>query len=258
MSGTVRVRNPSDLRVVINRATLRFRPSGGGEDQTDATECAVRMMAIVHPGGSADVRIRTTLPQTTLPGMYKAVLALGESTYPAELRVVESIDTDITPSQIFVPAIASRVRKTIVVTNNGNVPVTVGSFGGLPLDDELASCRAIRATLKNAPEDTETINQWASLLLRTAGEQLDRLGMLWVGLEGGPLTVEPGRSISADLMIRVPTLPHGSGRFHAVARCYDSAVEFVVVPSGLPSEGAEPPADSTPARAGRANVRRAR
>jgi hypothetical protein len=232
MSGTFRVRNKHDKRIVITEGLLRYpEPGSAGKGEAGEFEGAVRMTAIVPPGHSADVRSRACLPASTPPGRYRAALTLGDSTYPVELLVTEFMKTKIAPAQIFVPGAAGYAQKNIVVSNHGNVRVTVGSFGALPLDDELAMCRIIRAALKNAPANTETVHQWTTVYLRTAGDHLEHLGMLWVDAERGPIIVEPGQSVPVTLRIRIPeNLP--ASRCYAVATFYDTSFQIVVVPTG--------------------------
>jgi hypothetical protein len=175
---------------------------------------------------------------------------VGESTYPVMMIVAESIDADVTPAQIFVSGKAGRVHKETIFSNRGNVPLIVGCFGALPLDDELAMCRIIRATLKNAPLKTETLNQWLTLYLQTAGKHLEQLGMLWVDTDGGPVTVQPGESASISLMIRIPELPPAS-RYVAPVKWYDTNFEIIIIPMDADVVPKEPVAVPNRATRGR-------
>lgn len=242
MCGTVCVRNRSDKRVAIHRnVVLRLSPSGvSGKGQADEIECDVSMLAMVGPGERIDVPIVVSLPSFIPPGEHQAVLALGPATYPVKMLVAESIDIGIAPAQIFVSAKAGRVCKSAVFSNYGNVPVTVGCFGAVPLDDDRAGCRILRATLKDAPADTETISQWTSRYFHKAGEHLERLGMLWVETEGGPVTVGPGESALVNLKVRVPNLASGS-RYIGIVPFYNANIEIVVVPET--SHGQKDPGD---------------
>lgn len=252
MSGTVHVRNREEKRLVITGAVLRFSiGESTSRKEAEETECRVRMMAVVAPGQSVRVPITTELPGTTPPGKYQGVLALGTSTYPVKLLVTETIDVVVAPSELMVPCRAGRYLKTVFVSNDGNVPVTVGRFGAIPLDDELAACRIIRATLQEAPENTNTINDWATRYLRKAGEHLKNTGLLWVDADA--VTIEPGATKPISLTIRVPDLP-GGGRFVAILKLYDANIEITLVPTGTEQD----PKDSSATSDGATKDRRSK
>jgi hypothetical protein len=253
MRGTARIQNKREKLVVIHRGTLRFALHGhAGKEHGGEIDCPATLMAMVPPGQSIDAPIQASIPSSVPPGEYRGLLVLGASHYPARLLVAESFDTEITPSQIMVARTAGRARKRIFVSNHGNVPVTVGTFGAIPLDDELAVCRIIRATLKHPPETIRTIDEWATRYLHEAGRHLEHLGMIWVDTEGDPVVVGPGETLPVDLTIRIPDELAPASRYTGIAKWYNTNLEITIVPTG----DADDAKDSTAAPSGGTRVRR--
>jgi hypothetical protein len=239
MSGWARIQNKqSDKRVVIHSGTLRFALHGergkghAAKQHADAIECAATMMAMVAPGQCVDVPIHASLPSTVPAGEHHGELVLGTSTYPAKLLVGETRDTRVAPSQLFVTGGAGHAVKQIYVSNYGNVAVTVGCFGAIPLDNELAECFIIRATLKNPLDSPTTIDEWATRYLREAGKHLEEIGMIWVDTKDGPVDVAPGETVAVELMIRVGRLPSVVSRYSAIVKLLDTNFQIIIVPPG--------------------------
>jgi len=248
LSGTVRVRHNEEQWFMLTGGTLTCSQPGS----TDEIECAVRMLARVFPRQLTEVRISASLPSWFAPGPCDGVLAVGATTYPVKLQVSEDFDVDVAPAQFYLPNIAGRFYKIGHVSNNGNVPITLGSVGAISLDKKNADCAIVRSALSDVPADVTTVNDWVTLYLRAAGTHLKHIGMLWVGVVGAPVQVGPGETVPVEFEFRVPDeLPHGS--YTAVVDIGNSAFEVIIVP-GFHDVVKEPAA----ARGDAVKVRRSR
>ena len=247
LSGTISVTQNEEKRFMLTKGVIRCLPPGS----TDEIECPVRMLASLVPGQSTEVRTFASLPSWFGPGPCEGILALGDKTYPAMLHVAEDFDVEVAPAQFYLSNHAGRFCKTAYVSNTGNVLVTLGSVGAITLDKKHAECTIVRSALRDVPKDVNTIDDWVTRYLNAAGEHLKHIGMLWVGVVGAPVQVEPGETVPVEFEFRVPELPNGS--YTAVVGIGNSAFEVIIVP-GLHDVVKEP----TAARGDAVKVRRSR
>jgi hypothetical protein len=162
-----------------------------------------------------------------------AEILVGEHAYPVRLEVTEDISLSATPSTILVEnEPGGRAKRRVVYENTGNVPVTVGRLGALPLDEQLAECRTMRGMLADFGDKAETFDQWLTAYLRSGKKQLEKSGLLWVDAEKGPVTIQPGETAAVDLMIRMPDTLERSTRYYAIGFVYDVDLKFVIGPTG--------------------------
>lgn len=231
LSGIVSVSNTGTEQIVLNPGMVSYASLGGtGDVSADEIKCAVTMLAIVAPYQSIDVPISVMLSPFTAPGLYQGVLTLGASTCAVNMFVPESIHIRVTPAQIIVANRPGKVSKNAVIINDGNVPVTVGSFGAIPLNDESAIYSITRAALENAPADLETFNQWTTHCFRAAADHVKNVGLLTVDLDGAPVTVAPGQSSLVTLSIIVPDLDQ-THRYTVDVNVCNTEFEIIIAPA---------------------------
>lgn len=249
LTGRLPVRNGGDASAVLRHATFR-----GGDLQAEASS-RVRT-TVLRPSNAANLRTRLRIPPETPPGEYECEVEIGGSVRRALLRVVETIDVVAQPSTLFIEnRPGTRVAKQILVTNRGNVPITVGHPGGIALDDQRAECRVTRATyealgraLEEAVERSErddggdqrnrgdvegpvlslerALGEW----VRQGRNHLAETGVLGVRVTGGPVVVPPGAQVPIDLAFRVPKGLDQHTRYVGVYPLYDTDLSFVIVP----------------------------
>jgi hypothetical protein len=231
--GEARLTNPGERRVVLREARLCDLPEQARRGLATAAEPALQVTAVLAPGQSSIVRMRGTMDAHTPPGLYEANVMVGQHRYPAQIHVTERVELLVSPDPIVVEnRPGSRVHKTAVFHNAGNVALTIGSPGALALDEELLACRTIRATLAEASETAETIEQWINAYLREGKKQLDRIGMIWVEKKGGELVLGPGETAQVELIVRLPDTLDPAARYFAAAFIYTANVHFTIVPVG--------------------------
>lgn len=248
LKGSVRLHNPGEQRVVIREVRLcglpGVRPRGDvvpeesstparGKAAALAVDHTVPMVAILAPGQHTSVPLRASIDPCTPPGSYRAELEVGVHRYPVELHVTERIQLEVQPDEILVENVpGKRVTKSAIFTNAGNVQLTIGNLGALALDDELIVCRTLRGTLRDADENAMSPQQWLDAWLRQGKKHFEQMGLLWVDVEGAPIELACGHSVTVELRVRVPDTLDPRTRYVAVGFLYDENIRFVIAPTG--------------------------
>jgi hypothetical protein len=233
LRGEVSVKNPGDERVFLRPGRLDI--AGAAHVPANMLQSvAVSMIGILAPGDSEVVKIRASLHPQMPPGQYRATLMLGDYRYPAELHVAEMLDFDMSPNPVIVEnKPGARAHKRVTFANRGNVAIEIGRIGAIALDDELAICRTIRATLNQAADEAKTFDDWLNAYLRQSNELLKKTGLLWVEGPEDPVQIVPGATVAVDFTIRIPDGLESNARYAAVANIYDDNLKILVVPAGI-------------------------
>jgi hypothetical protein len=231
--GQARLVNPGAQKVVLREARLCDLPQKTERGRALAAESPLQVTAVLLPGESDLVPVRAKLDAATPPGIYDATVMVGQHRYPAQLHVTEDVDLQVSPETIVVEnRPGTRAQKEAVFRNVGNVPLTIASPGALAMDEEFLACRTIRATLADASENAQTIDDWISAYLREGKRQLDRIGLLWVERKEGDLVLAPGETAHVEFMVRIPDTLDPSARYFAFAPFYTATIHFTIVPAG--------------------------
>ena len=247
LKGRVHLHNRHDQRVVISLARLHGQAPALAQDvgQQAALPSVlpalaaggepVSMAAILGPDQRLPLRIKARIHSQTPPGVYAAELAVGDQRVPVEIHVSEQVALEITPSELLVEnRPGSRQLKQITLHNAGNVPLHIGNFGAVVLDDELVECKTVRAMLaEDDDQHPRSVHDWLSAYLRAGRRQLDGTGMLWVEASGTPLELVPGQTLNLGLTVRVPDNLDPRSRYRGVVFLYDLALVLTVVPIGI-------------------------
>jgi hypothetical protein len=235
LTGRIPLHNRAGERVVLRQAQLHGTAHygvAGAARSARAYHLPVQMTAVLSPDERAQVPVRVSLDPYTPPGHYTAELSIGDHRYPVELHVAERVDLQIAPGRLLVENRPGRQRKQLILSNRGNVPVGLGSIGAVPLDDELAECKTLRATLAAGKDRAHSLDDWLTGFLNQGKKHLDSVGMLWVEVEDAPLQIAPGATVTAALNVRVPDSLDPRSRYLGVAFLYDNNLRFEVVPTG--------------------------
>ncbi len=233
LTGRVRLRNPTAGRVIIRELRLHGAPSPAIGAAEESAGAAVPVVAVLEPGQRTSAQVRVALDPHTPPGDYDAILRLSGQEYPARLHVLASPTLEIEPDDVVVPnQPGTRVHARVALTNDGNVPLPIGNIGGVVLDEELLTCKTIRATLAAGTNEPRSLQEWVSSYLQTGATLVDSMGALWVDIEQAPLELQPGETVVVDLRVRVPDSLDARSRYRGVAFLYDTQVSISVVPTG--------------------------
>jgi hypothetical protein len=189
---------------------------------------------IVRSGRSRSISVKMALDPFTPPGEYDAELEVGGQTKPVKLHIIEKIDLSVHPDKLIIREVpGATVTKRIIVTNNGNVPLTIGEIGAVVLEDERLECRVMRRVL--AAIDTNNKEAELEDYLRTAIAQaqsvLQEAGALRVHNKTGNVSLEPGSTLPIDLEIQLPESLDKRTRYTAVIGLYNENLIFEIAPA---------------------------
>jgi hypothetical protein len=247
LSGVVRLRNEGKEAARVGQIVVRDPDGNLGLTAERAHRVSSRSL---DPAGEAAVKLRLRLDERTPPGEYHAEVDVAGTTRQLVVQVAQRVSIDLEPRRILV---ANRPGATsaasVVVTNQGNVPVTVGEIGAVPLDDEQRDCRILRRTVEalTADEREVSVERLLTEVTRASKQVLDETGVLRIRNLSGPAEVPPGAVTRFDLSIEVPKTLDPHARYTGFVPIATSTLSFAVVP-GIEG-GVEP--STAPKRAAR-------
>jgi len=197
---------------------------------------------VLRPAEERLAPLVIALDPATAPGEYHVELDVMGHVRPAVLNVSESIALRVEPKRIFVPNNPDAPQRTqLVVTNDGNVPVTLGDIGYVDLRDDVAQVRDLRGVigplLDKVPDDLDDL---VAVLLAIVPPRGPVEGRLSVRLHGTP-TIEPSKTARVELEITVPAEFPVYGRYRGRAALVTADLEFMVVPQALLNRGKPTP-----------------
>ena len=191
----------------------------------------------LEPGQQQRVSVNLSLDQYTPPGDYAAELEAAGETRSVIIHVVESIDLDLEPRELVLDNLPGETaRKQVVVSNQGNVPLTIGDFGEILLDDDRHSQRVLHIFLDSIGAEPLPLEEYAALLLRESRQVIDEAGALQVKCVGGPFVLNPGDTQAVELEITLPPRLVANRRYKGRAVIYTDNLDFVVVPPNVPTK----------------------
>jgi hypothetical protein len=234
VSGVFQVRNAGNEKMRV--AGARLRPSAGGKLamrsrltsmlQDDGVELR---RIIVRPGQSRQVPVALTLDPRTPPGTYHLELQVQDQLRAVLMHVTENVSLRIAPETVVLPnQPGGKVTRHVVFTNDGNVPIDVRSIGTVVLDDELASCRALRGALSDVGDTMTTLDEFASALGKRFKALYDAMVLK---VQNAAITLEPGQTESVKLTITLPDALDKRARYSGYAALSTSSLAFTVVPA---------------------------
>ena len=242
LQGVLPLRNRGGSRAVLRELAIIDRGGtlGGPSEATHRVATTV-----LRPEQARALPMALRLPRTTPPGDYELLLRVGDEERRLVAHVVESTSVTVEPNPLIVenrPGVA--IRKTIVVTNTGNVPVSVGEIGAVVLDDELLACRSLRAVAdvlgRSEGDEDVTPARFLTQLTREFRTTLEQAGKLRVRNASGAVDIEPGTFAKLELEIEVPETLEPRTRFFGQVAIYTTDLQLVVVPHRAADETLEP------------------
>ena len=220
MRGVLTVRNPGAERMILREGRL----------STPSVDVRVPLAEVLQPGSFRRIALRVDLGGHVPPGEHRGTFEVSGRTCPAILHVGESVRLTISPSSLVVSEPPGRsARKRVAFANEGNVPLTIGDIGPVPLGEELLG-GAARVSVTAAPSK---LDELVAELARagTAPRLLREAGTLRVHGDTGPAALEPGEVRVVDLVIDVPEGLAAGARYVGRLPIYTSDLEFVAVPT---------------------------
>jgi hypothetical protein len=228
LRGDLRLRNPGTDRIQLREASLRLQIAPA---KKPAPFAQVPLPASLLPGQAHRVKVALELDPQMPPGEYKGELEAAGYTRKVIMFVAEVVRLVISPPALVIDQPAgSKVVKQLMLTNDGNVPVTIGSIGQVPLGEELMLHRSVSTTVASTGEKgLRAISKlFVDLVSEEAKIVMGEAGYLTVTNKG--LVLQPGEMGLLSLEIQLPEKLASNARYIARVPLYTSVLEFVVVP----------------------------
>lgn len=248
LKGELFLHNPGEGRMVFRGAELRSR-----EAEMLKTGRAVEQWMVsrkvpavtVKPGERRRVPLRFALDPTTPPGEYHALLQMADRSWQVIFQVTERIALEISPAVLVIHnRPSSTAVKQIVLRNAGNVELTIEEISAVPLDDELAQCRILRAVAAAIGSQEESkLDDILTEFAHQSKAVLDQAGILRVRNRSGRFTLQPGEVRRIEIEIRLPESLEKRSRYRAVLPIYNADLTFSITPS-LEGQAPNKPAEN--------------
>lgn len=217
IDGFVWYRNETDKPVDLSQVMVR-------DEDGDVATIGIDPVT-VGPGRAARIAVRFSLNPQTAPGAYPLEVVVGGVTTPAAAYLSPTQEVGLSPPVLVidnVPEASSTV--TVVVVNNGNVPVFVADFGDVPLYREDAALTTLLAI------STRTATSGVPIV-----EALpEPSGSLSVTTGAGRVEIDPGDIATVDLHIGVPVGLDQTTRYLAALPISVRTLLVTLVPCGPP------------------------
>jgi hypothetical protein len=232
LAGEVRLHNPGEQKLILRDARMQTeRPKKAKAGAPPLPDLALRRI-VLRRGESRSIPFKVPTSPHTPPGEYRGTFEVGGRTREVVMHVTEMIRLEISPAQILVENWPGEtLRKHVVFTNAGNVPLVIGSVGSVVLEDTLLECRTNRAAVAAVGDQIEGLDDYLAELAKQTKAVFEQTGHLRVQLTKGELTLEPGQVGPAELEIRIPDKLDRRSRYLGIAQLYDNNLEFLVVPT---------------------------
>lgn len=235
LQGDLNLKNPLDEKIKLRDMRLRqVIPEEVDEKDKKPIQPKSQKLrtVLLRPGQQRRLRLTMGLEPNTPPGEYRGEIEVAGRTQPVVLHVTEKVDIRIAPQSVVVENLSGEsVKKRIVVSNRGNVPITIGEIGAVPLDDEQLQCRTLRAAAAAVGDEIKTFQEYLAIILYQAKVVMEHSGALRVRNLSGTTVVNPGEIKPIDLEIRVPEGLDKRSRFRGVVALYTANLEFLIVPA---------------------------
>jgi hypothetical protein len=232
--GEFRLQNPTADKIVVREPHVRaVAPSSGRKKAVaDATQLPgptlVLRRIVMRPKQSRPIPVALTLDPRTPPGTYQAELVVNDQLRSVVMHVTEHVSLTIAPPEILLASRpGEKVKKLVVFTNGGNVPIPVRSLGTVVLDEELVHCRALRGALADVGDTMTKLDDFIAALGRRY-KKLYESAVLKV--HNNAVTIGPGETHAVELTITLPDKLESRSRYTGYAAISSSSLQFTIVP----------------------------
>jgi hypothetical protein len=229
LSGFLPFHNGTDATVRIVEVTI-------ADTDTDATLVVPVEETVVGPGQRSRVPVRLPLPPQTAPGAYPLAITVADQQVDATAHVEPAHLVALSPGSLVVDNLpGEKTSVTIVVANEGNVPVHLADVSALPLyreDQALVTLHAIADPARLAELDRLT-------------PLPDPVAELVFTLPAGQQVVAAGETRPVEIVLVVPDELPQTHRFLAALPISVATLLLAVVPAGR-SRPRDPGPDERP------------
>jgi len=204
VQGTLTLKNDSETKL-----TVRSIPIQAPELRSRTLEPLqeVRVFSRMYPSQQSRVTLDFPIDYSTPPGIYQATVQIGDQSQPVQIRISESVELEVEPDTVTVSLKdKNKFEREFVVTNVGNVPVSVGDKWVAALQSSEGVESQLVQSMKDLckkkqDERTPSGDEGAlrDLLCLVASQQSGPVILTW-----NNLTLAPGESKVMEGSIEVP------------------------------------------------------
>lgn len=228
--GELPLSNPGERRVVVRDAQVRGGPFG--TSRGGAAPVQQLGPIVLRAGQMQRIPLSFALDPHCPPGQYECELEISGYVRKVQMNVTEEVALEISPSPIVVEnSPGEKIAKQVVISNLGNVPLTIGEIGAVLIEDEFADCRTARAAIAAAGDEIESLDDYYGQLAKEYKTLFEDIGLLRVHNLTGVVELQPGDVRWIDLEIRVPEGLEKRTRYFGRTAVYTTDLNFLVVPA---------------------------
>lgn len=222
LRGAINLHNDLDEAVMIRELPLRSRE----RDARFQPQLALNIM--LAPGENRQRRLSIALPADTPPGRYTHELDVGGGTRTVTFLVQETLSVRFNPRKLTLIGLKAGTvhEREILLTNHGNIPVTVPDVRhNLSLDMDLI-CRNLSRALK-ADQDSgiqETLDVFVQ------GIKADLADWIEVDIAEAGQTLRPGQTLPLHLKLTLPKDVDPRRVYEGDIRLFDQLISYIILP----------------------------
>jgi hypothetical protein len=203
---------------------------------------------VLRPAEERAVHLVIGIDPTTSPGEYRVEIDVMGQVRPAVLNVAQSVALRVEPKRVvLMNELAGPWRAHVLVTNEGNVPLSLNPVADVELRDDVAQVRDLRGViaplLRELPRD---LDDFVAVLLGVLPAQGPVVTHLSVRTDGAPVELSPGQSARLELDVTSQERLPANGRFRGRVPVLTEDLEFVVVTPAGPAAVELPPGHVAP------------
>lgn len=202
--GEITLINDSDDKVKV-RTLETLAPSRKRKGMQALEPQQIRLSARIPPHDRVHKRVNLSLPPSTPPGLYQAIIPCGERKTRLTIEVHEYRKLRIEPKHLRVQGNSGdTVNATVVLHNLGNTPIAIDDVAMVWLREQWWIGRTLVYTLRETgPEDT--YEDFANRLLHSFRKSIVAPARIRLEPESGK-RLAPGQTLARTLTM---TLPRG-------------------------------------------------
>jgi hypothetical protein len=232
--GEFRLQNPTADKIIVREPHVRAAVGAVSRKKSLAEGAAfpgpalVMRRIVMRPNQSRPVPVALTLDPRTPPGTYHAELVVNDQLRTVVVHVTEEVGLTIQPAEIVLASRSGdKMKKQVVFTNTGNVPISIRNLGTVVLDEELVHCRALRGALSDVGDTMTNLDEFVVALGRRYKKLYESMVLK---VQNTAVTVEPGQTKPVELTITLPDKLDPRARYGGYAAISSSNLQFTIVP----------------------------
>jgi len=204
---------------------------GFDENSKAATPNVFKVHAKLHPGEKKLQTLRYRMPPQTRPGIYENTITIGGKARKLKLVVQEKLSIRIIPTVLNFSGVepGKVYRNEVLMSNTGNVPVTVPHIKHITVLDFDYLCRGLSMAVH--AKESEGFTPFMDEVVKNIKKEMADWAV--VNLQESGNIVEPGKSITLHFELTLPQNADPAKDYFLNARIWDQTLT-IRIKSGKP------------------------